>query len=395
MPDPRVAAPGPPSPESPPGAAAYDVVHVTQAVKAGLRRYLADLITGLDALGVRQALVYSSLVSDPGTGGVIAALRGLGVAVFDVPMVRAISPTHDAVSAVRLWRTLRALRPRVVHLHSSKAGALGRLVAPALSRDTAVVYTAHGSAANFSPRYARIERLLGRVRTDRLIALSPSEHDELARLGYVAPERLVRVDTGMPVDEIRAAARSACPVLPQGRLVVAAGRLSPPKDPALLVRASRRLAAGHPDLRFVWIGDGELRGEVERTIAAEGVADRWTLLGWLVNPYPVLAAAEIVVLPSGFEAMPLVLLEAMALGRPMVATDVTGARDLVVPGETGELAPVGDDEALAAAIARIAGSPELAARYGAEGARRAAGYYTRERMASEMRAVYEDVARRR
>jgi glycosyltransferase involved in cell wall biosynthesis len=141
-------------------------------------------------------------------------------------------------------------------------------------------------------------------------------------------------------------------------------------------------------VHFVWAGDGELRGEVERTIAAARLGDRWTLLGWLANPYPLIAAAAVVVLPSGFESFGYTTLEAMLLGRAMVATDVTGSRDLVVPGVTGELVRVGDEDGFAAALDRLLDSPETAARYGAAGATRAATLFTQERMAAETLAVY-------
>jgi glycosyltransferase involved in cell wall biosynthesis len=371
-----------------------DVLHVTQVMLGGVRRYLTDLVAGLDELGVRQALVYSPTRVDVGAPAALAAMRARGVAVTPIAITRAITPWRDALSVARLGRLIGALRPRVVHLHSSKAGALGRLALATSRVRPAVVYTPHASAANLAPRYATIERMLARLGTDRVVAVSPSEHAELARLAFVPASRLTRVDTGIARDEIcRAAAAAESPVRAEGRpLVVAAGRLCDQKDPLMLVRASRRLAVAHPGLHFVWAGDGELRAAVERDVAAAGLGDRWTLLDTLANPYPLLAAAAVVALPSRYEGLPLVLLEAMALGRPMVATDVTGSRDLVVPGETGELAPPGDDAAFAAAIARVVGEPARAARYGAEGARRAATHYTRDRMAAEMRAVYAAVA---
>jgi glycosyltransferase involved in cell wall biosynthesis len=365
------------------------VVHVTQVVKAGVRRHLVDLITGLHELGVRQAFVYSLFGPDPAAPDAIAAIAALGVTTVEIPMVREISPVQDARDAARLWAALRRLRPSVLHLHSSKAGGLGRLVAPFLPAEVAVVYTPHGNAANFSPRYATVERLLGRLRTDRLVAVSGSEYDELAGLGYVPRERLARVDSGLPLEQIRRWAAGPPPALPAGRrLVVAAARLSSPKDPCFLVRVSRRVAERHPDVHFVWAGDGELRPDVEREIAASGVADRWTLLGWLVDPYPLLAAATVVVLPSGFESFGYTTLEAMVLGKPVVATDVTGSRDLVIPGVTGELTPVGDEGAFAAALDRVLADPARAERYGRAAAARAVAHYTHERMAAETLAVY-------
>lgn len=376
-------------------AVACDVVHVTQALKAGLRRYIVDLALELQARGVAQALIHSPLVTDPATAPALAALRAHGIATIELPMVRELAPAQDAISAARLRRVLRRLRPRVLHLHSSKAGGIGRLAAaasPALSMG--VVYTPNASAANLGRRYVAAERLLGWLRTDRIVAVSASEHAELARLGVVAPGKLVRVDTGVCIDEIRARAAGPLPAgLPAGRrLIVAAGRLTAQKNPELLVAASRLVAAAHGDAHFVWAGDGELRESTERELAAAGIGDRWTFVGALENPYPLLAAAEVVVLPSRYEGLPLVLLEAMALGRPIVATDVTGSRDAVAPGHTGELVPPGDAGALAAAIGRILADEALAARYGAAAMRRADERHTRARMGAEMLEVYRAAA---
>lgn len=372
-----------------------DVVHVTQALKTGLRRYIVDLVTGLDARGLRQALVYSPHVADPATPDAVAALRALGVATFELPMARSVEPLRDALSAARLWALLRRMAPAVLHLHSSKAGGVGRLAASALGGALGVVYTPHASAANLGRRYVAIERALGSLRTDRLVAVSASEHAELAALRVVRPAKLVRVDTGIPTDEIVRAAREPRPpgLPPRGALVVAAGRMATQKNPLLLVRVSARLARAHPALHFVWAGDGELQGEVERDIAAAGLQDRWTLTGPLANPYPLLAAASVVALPSLYEGLPLVLLEAMALGRPVVATDVTGSRDAVISGVTGELVAPADEAGFAAAIARVTSDPALAARYGAAAARRAGTHFTRERMAAEMLEVYRGVRR--
>jgi glycosyltransferase involved in cell wall biosynthesis len=179
--------------------------------------------------------------------------------------------------------------------------------------------------------------------------------------------------------------------LPAGRLLVAAGRMNQQKDPQFLVRVAERLAPERPDLRVVWIGDGELRPAVERDVAAAGLQDRWITTGWLANPFPIIARATAFALPSRYESFGYVTLEAMALGRPVVATDITGSRDLVVPGATGHLVPQGDEAAFAAACARVLDDPGHAAALAAEATRRAE-HFSRARMAREMRDVYRRVA---
>jgi len=109
------------------------------------------------------------------------------------------------------------------------------------------------------------------------------------------------------------------------------------KDPCFMVEVSRRLLEGQPNLSFVWVGDGELRPHVYRALCIAGVANRWSITGWVDNPYPLLRHADVFALPSAYESFGYTTLEAMILGIPVVATDVAGSRDLVDHGVTGYL----------------------------------------------------------
>jgi glycosyltransferase involved in cell wall biosynthesis len=368
-----------------------DVLHVTRSTNAGVRRHLVDLILGLHDLGVRQSLIYAPDDADRGFWDGLARMRALGVSAHEITMPRRLSPRHDFAAAHTLRRLLRALRPRVLHLHSSKAGGIGRLASLGVA-GLPVVYSPHASAAHLGRVYADIERVLGRLRTDRLVAVSTSERSELARLAFVAPGRLVAVDCGIDPAEVRLAAAEPSPIeLPGGPLVVAVGRLSDQKNPLLLVRSAEAVAREVPNAQFAWVGDGDLRPDVEDAIARAGLQDRWTITGWLANPYPVLARASVFVLPSRYESFGYVTLEAMVLGRPVVATDVAGSRDLVASGETGLLVPEGNADALAGAITGVLRDPSKAARFGNAGTARASSF-SRERMSLKMLDVYRDVA---
>jgi glycosyltransferase involved in cell wall biosynthesis len=239
-----------------------------------------------------------------------------------------------------------------------------------------------------------IERALGRFRTDRLVAVSASEREELERLRYVSPERLVQVDCGIDGAEVRRAASLPPAVpLPAAPLVVAAGRLNAQKDPLFLVRVARELAPEVPELRFLWIGDGDLRPAVEAAVRDAGLAGRWTITGWLANPFPLIAGATVFALSSRYESFGYVTLEAMALGRPVVSTHITGSRDLVVPGESGHLVPLDDVRGFADAVARVVRDPGHAAALGRAAAARAE-HFSKRRMAEEMLAVYRSVGGR-
>jgi glycosyltransferase involved in cell wall biosynthesis len=369
-----------------------DVLHVTRSTNAGVRRHVVDLMLGLHDLGVRQSLVFTPDDADQGFWDGLARMEALGISAHAISIPRQLSPRKDFVAGRELRRHLRSLRPRVLHLHSSKAGGIGRLAALGIAH-LPVVYSPHASAANLGRVYADLERVLGRMRTDRVVAVSPSEGRELARLKFVGPRRLVAVECGIDPEDVRRAAAESLPLtLPEGPLVVAVGRLSAQKNPLLLVRAASSIARHVPNAHFVWVGDGELRDDVERTIAKAGLQERWTITGWLTNPYPLLARASVFVLPSRYESFGYATLEAMVLGRPVVASDVAGSRDLVVHGETGQLIPEGDADALADAVTELLRNASEAVRLGAAGKTRSV-LFSRERMARGMLEVYQRLDR--
>lgn len=148
--------------------------------------------------------------------------------------------------------------------------------------------------------------------------------------------------------------------LPDGPLrLISIGRFNEQKGQLVLVKAMARLKETHPDVHLTLVGDGELRGELEQAIAAHGVEDKITLAGWLAEDQvnAALSASHILVMPSFAEGLPMVIMEAMAAARPVIATYVAGIPELVQDGETGWLVPAGDTEALCAAIAKASDAP--------------------------------------
>jgi glycosyltransferase involved in cell wall biosynthesis len=366
------------------------VLHVLEGTAGGLRRHVLDLIRALSEFGLRQGLVYSARRADQAFWTGLPQLESLGVQTYQIDMTRPISPVADAVAAVQVYRIMRGTRPTVLHLHSSKAGGIGRLVA-LLFPGVQVVYSPHASAANISRFYAAIERFLGHLRTTRLIAGSPSEHEELARLGFVNPRRLADIECGLDHQEVLSDADDSVEVpLPPGRLILSAGRLSDQKNPDLLFDASLRLLTEFPDVSCVWVGDGELRGPLQSRVDRAAVGHRWVITGWVRNPYPLLRKASVFVLPSRYESFGYVTLEAMILGKPVVATNVTGSRDLVKSGMTGYLVDPGDVDGLVEAIATILKDPGLAAQLGRAGAAQAERF-TLSRMAKAAVTVYREL----
>ncbi len=360
------------------------VLHVTEASLGGLRRHLDDVMRGLHNLGVQQSLVYSPARADSGMRALVTWCRAEGIETCELAMPRSIRPIDDARAALALRRTIRQLAPTVLHLHSSKAGGVGRLAALGL-RGLRVVYTPNGLATHLSQAFGFVERVLGHLRTDRLVAVSESEYREIAALGIVPRRNLTRIDSGISLDDTRKMAGP--PSAPPEPTVLFVGRLTNQKDPLFAADASARVLTAVPTARFVWVGDGELRPEFTARLATLGITHRWTLVGWVDNPFPFVAASSVCALASRYESFGYVTLEAMALGKPMVATRVAGSSDLVESGETGFLVPLGDVVGFAEALTCLLSDSDMRDRMGTAALARAQSF-TLERMARETLAMY-------
>jgi glycosyltransferase involved in cell wall biosynthesis len=273
-------------------------------------------------------------------------LRSPGTPFTRVPgLGRSPRPGDDVRALAFLVRELRRRRPDVVHTHTAKAGALGRVAARAAGVP-AVVHTFHGHLLHgyFSPRVTRAvvgtERLLAR-RTDRIIAVGEQVRDDLLAAGIGRPEQYAVIPPGVraPTPPSRAAARSGLGLPPGAPVVGVVGRLIQVKRPDRMLAVARLL----PEVAFLVAGEGPLF-DTTRQDAPPNVV----FLGWRSDVEVVYAACDAMLLTSDNEGMPVTLVEAALCGTPAVATDVGSTREVV----TGEVvAP--DPGALAEALRRV------------------------------------------
>lgn len=288
---------------------------------------------------------------------------------------RRIHPLRDVAGLLELVRVLRRERPDIVHANSSKAGVLGRLAAY-LAGVPIRIFTVHGWAFSaHSGAASRLYRWADRlVRPLTTATICVSDRD-LAR-GLAAhtctAERTVVIPNAVDVRHAPAARHERA-----RPLVVAVGRLKAPKDFLTLVRALAQLPASA--FEAVIVGDGPDRAELEAEIRRLGIGDRVLLLGERRDVPRLLAGADLFVLSSTSEGMPVSVLEAMAAGLPVVGSGVGGMPELVVDGTTGLLVEPGDPDGLAVALGRLLAEPELRRRMGDAGRERAGERFDLER----------------
>jgi glycosyltransferase involved in cell wall biosynthesis len=327
-----------------------------------------------------------------------------GVSVFQVPpLVREINPVLDAWATVALWRLLRRVQPAVVHTHTSKAGAVGRLAAR-LAGIPVVIHTPHGHlfygyyGQFLSTLVCFVERLLARL-TDRIVTLTDRGAQEHVQYKIASPQKFVTIHGGDSLAQFRSMRVNATVKrkelgLPlEGPIIGAVGRLVPIKGHAWLLRAVPRVLAEFPQACAVLIGDGPLLGELKELVAELGISPHVVFLGTRHDIPECLAALDLFVLPSLNEGMGRALVEAMAVGCPVVATRVGGIPDVVADGTTGLLVPPRDDRALADAILTLLRDRRLSAAYGQAARRHVDGRFEVAAMVRDIERLYDEVWR--
>jgi len=377
-----------------------DTLHViTRLTLGGSAENTVATMVALAAAGYRGPLAVGVAACDAAS---VDDARRRGVTLLDVPgLGREVGP-RDLAALIRLWRLMRARRPAIVHTHTSKAGFVGRLAAR-LAGVPAVVHQPHGHifygyyGAGRTALYVALERLAARW-TDRIVTLTERGTEEHLARGIGRRAQYRTVPSGVPTSELRA--RAPARALARARLglpgdafiVAGLGRFVPVKGFDLLVAALPALAAAVPSARIMLVGDGPERIALEAQASALGVSGRVLVTGTTPDIVVCLAAADALAAPSRNEGMGRALVEAMALGLPVVGTEVGGIPAVVTDGETGRLVPPGDTDALAGALVELGRDEVLRAKLGAAAAARAEAFSTDVAHAA-MRAIYDELAR--
>ncbi len=355
---------------------------------------VSALARHLDPARFEQRLLVGSV--GPGEADYLD-LRAPDVEVVRVPgLGRAPRVSDDARALAAILGEIRHFRPDVVHTHTAKAGVLGRSAAVA-ARAPWRVHTFHGHLLQgyFSPRVTRAvvlaERTLARA-TSRLVAVGEQVRDDLLAAGIGRPAQYVVVPPGveLPPAPAKEVARATLG-LPSGVPVVAfVARLTQVKRPDRFVATATALAARFPEARFIVAGEGQLLADMRAQAA--GLGERVRFLGWRSDVETVYAAADVTILTSDNEGMPVSLIEAATVGCPAVTTRVGSAAEVVLDGVTGFVTD-SDPAAIAEATARLLADAGLQARFGAAAADHARHRFSHHRLVGDIAALYEDLVK--
>jgi len=365
-------------------AAGLRIVQVIPSLwHGGLERMATTLTIALEADPAVERVVVCTSGGDP----YLEELHEHGIDVITIP--RPFPRPGPLVRAARsLAQVIREEQPHVVHAHNpgaAAAAALGRTLARA--GHVAIVSSFHGVLPR---RIGRAVRALSF--SDLIVGVSPTTTRALVKAGLPA-EKTATIFNAVQPQAVRGEAEVRAEFHADGvPLIITVGRYVGEKNQALLLDALALL--GRP-LRGLVVGYGPREGELRSHAAGLGLAEMVSVTGRRDDTADLIAAADVFALSSSSEALPLVLIEAMSLGTPVVATSVGGIADVVTDGETGLLVPPGDVAALSGAIGRVLGDRALADRLAAGGHRFATEHCSIPAMVAAYRDVYTDAIARR
>ncbi|MDR7415104.1 MAG: glycosyltransferase family 4 protein [Armatimonadota bacterium] len=317
-------------------------------------------------------------------------------------LTRSPHPLKDPVALGKLYRLMRQGRYHLVHTHTTKAGILGRIAARWAGAPV-VVHTPHGHAFHGylgplgSKALRRVEAALARW-TDAIVCLTEAERADHLRLGVGRPEQLEVIHSGVDLSRFcppavnPGAKRQELGLPDRARIIGCVARLVPVKGVQVLLEAVPRIRERVPEAVVVFVGDGELRPQLERRARELGVDGAVRFLGLRRDVAEIVPLFEVAVQPSLNEGMGKAAVEAMAAGKPVVASAVSGLVDVVRPDRNGVLVPPGDPEALARAVTDLFLHPERMREFG-RAARQDAEVYGVEAMVDRLEALYERLLR--
>ena len=392
-----------------PAATPTPIVRIITRLNIGGPSIQATRLTGaLEAHGFTTTLIHGRL--GEGEGDMSYLLAPDARAIHLDSLRRPLSPLQDLRALIRIYGTLKQVRPALVHTHMAKAGLLGRLAAALynLTRGSAprvrVVHTYHGHVLEgyFSPLMTRIfialERMLAHA-TDRIVAISPAIERELRdgfHIGRADQYRVVPLGFDLSAfaavsDDARMQARRELNIPESAAVVTTVGRLTAIKQHRLMLDTIARAAKTNPNVLGLIAGDGELRHDLEGYAARVGIADRVRFLGWRRDLATIYAATDVFLLTSRNEGTPVALIEAMASGVPGVSTDVGGVKDVITSDAVGARVRDGDPDALAAHVVQLLADRDLRREAGRRARAAVIERYSLERLVRDINVLYREL----
>jgi lipopolysaccharide/colanic/teichoic acid biosynthesis glycosyltransferase/glycosyltransferase involved in cell wall biosynthesis len=379
---------------------AIKIAQVT-AADITVKKLLLPLITRLRSEGYEV----HSVCSD---GKYVSELKSQGYTIHVINIDRKIAPFSNLKSLLDLYRLMKEEQFDVVHVHTPIAAVLGRIAAW-LARTPIIIYTAHGFYFHENMnRRARtlvvwMEKLMCQI-TDLVFTQSNEDAVTAIREHICAKSKVICIGNGVDIKQFSSSEgnKQDFGLTAQDKVVGFVGRVVREKGIVELIESMKMVVAAVPDAKLVVVGDTlasdrdqECKKVVNDLLQQNDLASHVVFAGFREDIPRVMASFDVYVLPSYREGMPRTIIEAMASGKPVVATNIRGCREEVVEGKTGLLVPVNDSTELAKAIIKIISNPDLACEMGAEGKRRAGELFDENLVLDKQVKAYSQIVKQK
>jgi glycosyltransferase involved in cell wall biosynthesis len=360
--------------------------------------HVVNLNHGLDANRFASLLI--SGTENPGEGSMIDFALSMNIHPIIIPEIvgEASFKPRDLKALSKLYRLIKNEKPDIIHTHTAKAGFLGR-IAGRLAGVPIIVHTYHGHVLHgyYSPIKTMVlramEKNLARI-TNSIIAVSSRVKSDLAEYGVAPADKISVIPLGFNLDHFlecekyRGEFRSELGLANDAHLVGIVGRIFPIKNHRLFIEAASRLAVLEPTCRFIVVGDGAQRREMEQFAQQLGIGGRTHFTGWRRDLARIYADLDVLAVSSNNEGTPVSAIEAMASGCPVVGTRVGGMPDIIKDGENGYLVSPKNPDELASGLLRMIRDPQKAHQMGKAGRAFAREQFHIRRLISETENLY-------
>lgn len=367
-----------------------NIVHIIQGGKGGTLEYLKSLLPLFDKDKYDIVVICHD--------DIFCELQKLGFNVVCIKMKRAISPINDIKALLEISKYLKTHKVDLVHAHSSKAGFLGRLAAK--WNKIPCIYNPHGWSFNIRTNIIKknIYKLLERIASnwaDKIVAISESEYQSALKEKICSPKKLILIENGIDLKkynpETSYSFKKELGINEECKIVGMSARLTRQKDPITFIDIAKRVTEEYQACKFILVGDGELREQVENRIKQYNLEDKTVLTGWTNCPEKYINIFDIGVLTSLWEGFGLSLAEYMACGKPIVASGVDGIPFVVRDRVDGFLCNPANISEFSNCILNLLKDDALYSQIAEAAAKRAKEKYDIIRVAKQHEKLYKDI----
>lgn len=318
------------------------------------------------------------------------------VEAMGIPVTRlSTRGLKDPRAFLASMRLIQSFKPDIIHTHLSKSDIVGQVTGGVLGVPVRISSLHNTDPWRKNPFWSRVMMMLT-AGCQKMIAVSGNVAEFVETWSDISSERLVTIDNGISLDKFDPDIVQPLDLsqwdIPSDKFIIGVvGRLNPQKGHSIFLEMAHTLLQQHDNLHFLIVGDGAIRGDLEQQAQALGINEGVTFTGFLNDMPVVLASLDILVFSSLWEGLPVTLLEAMAMKRPIVTTDVGGIPEVINDGQNGRMVTSGDPQALAEACSQLIEQPQIRQRLGEAGRTTIREEYDQHLMHTKILQIYQDI----